>query len=89
MSSQSNNMLDSVQFTPYEVETVLKSLKTGKASGPDSINNRIFKELSQTLSHPICDLFNQCQICGSKLSSLHFLRKWCIRSHRLQADFSP
>ena len=41
MTSQSDNMLNSVQFAPYEVETVLKSLKTGKASGPDSINNRI------------------------------------------------
>ena len=58
MTSQSDNMLNSVQFTPYEVETVLKSLKTGKASGPDSINNRILKELSQPLSYPLCDLSN-------------------------------
>ena len=64
MISQSNNMLNSVQFTPYEVETVLKSLKTGKASGPDSINNRILKELSQPLSHPLCDLFNFSIVTG-------------------------
>ena len=57
-------MLNSVQFTPYEVETVLKSLKTGKASGPDSINNRILKELSQPLSHPLCDLFNFSIVTG-------------------------
>ena len=64
MTSQSDNMLNSVQFTPYEVETVLKSLKTGKASGPDSINNRILKELSQPLSHPLCVLFNFSIVTG-------------------------
>ena len=64
MTSQSDNMLNSVQFTPYEGETVLKSLKTGKASGPDSINNRILKELSQPLSHPLCDLFNFSIVTG-------------------------
>ena len=65
MTSQSDNMLNSVQFTPYEVETVLKSLKTDKASGPDSINNRILKELSQPLSHPLCDLFNFSIVTGT------------------------
>ena len=65
MTSQRDNMLNSVQFTPYEVETVLKSLKTtGKASGPDNINNRILKELSQPLSHPLCDLFNFSIVTG-------------------------
>ena len=64
MTSQSDNMLNSVQFTPYEVETVLKFLKTGKASGPDSINNRILNELSQPLSHPLCDLFNFSIVTG-------------------------
>ena len=64
MTSQSDNMLNSVQFTPYEVETVFMSLKTGKASGPDSINNRILKELSQALSHPVCDLFNYSIVTG-------------------------
>ena len=64
MTSQSDNMLNSVQFNPYEVETVLKSLKTGKASGPDSINNRILKELSQPLSQPLCDLFNFSIVTG-------------------------
>ena len=64
MTSQSDNILNSVQFTPYEVETVLKSLKTGKASGPGSINNCILKELSQQLSHPLCDLFNFSIVTG-------------------------
>ena len=64
MTSQSDNTLNSVQFTPYEVETVLKSLKTDIASSPDSIKNRILKELSQPLSHPLCDLFNYSIVTG-------------------------
>ena len=37
---------------------ILKSLKLGKAAGPDSINIRILKELSFPISFPLCDLFN-------------------------------
>ena len=64
MTSQSDNMLNSVQFTPYEVKTVLKSLKAGKTSGSDIKNNRILKELSQPLSYPLCDLFNYSIVTG-------------------------
>ena len=39
--------------SPLEVETVLKSLQLGKATGPDAINNRVLKELAQPLSFPI------------------------------------
>ena len=35
--------LDTLNFTPVEVENVLKSLKMVKATGPDHINNRILK----------------------------------------------
>ena len=50
--------LDTLTFTPVEAENVLKSLKPGKATGPDHINNRLFKELSRSLSSPLCELFN-------------------------------
>lgn len=50
--------LNSVSTSPFEVESVLKSLKLGKATGPDAINNRVLKELSQPLSFPLSDLFN-------------------------------
>lgn len=49
----------SLQLTPSEVETVLKSLPIGKAAGPDGINNRILRELAVELSLPFCSLFNQ------------------------------
>ena len=38
--------LESISISPYEVEDILKTLKTGKAAGPDSIDNRLLKELS-------------------------------------------
>ena len=33
--------LDSISITSFEVEDILKTLKTGKAAGPDSIDNRL------------------------------------------------
>ena len=40
------------------METVLKSLPIGKATGPDLINNRLLKELAESLSFPLCERFN-------------------------------
>ena len=51
--------LSSLQITPNEVESVLKSLPLGKASGPDGINNRVLRELCRELSVPFCSLFNR------------------------------
>ena len=48
-----DNILHTIHFTPSEVENVLKSLNTRKATGPDCINNRILKELSRPLSSPL------------------------------------
>ena len=50
--------LDLLSTSPFEVETVLKSLQLDKATGPDTINNRVLKELAQPLSFPLSDLFN-------------------------------
>ena len=50
--------LDSISITSLEVEDILKTLKTGKAAGPDSIDNRLLKELARPLSGPLTDLFN-------------------------------
>ena len=56
--------LNSISITANEVESVLKALQTGKASGPDAINNRILKELAKPLSFPLSDLFNASLIKG-------------------------
>ena len=45
------------------MESSLKSLKLGKASGPDQINNRILKEFAHSLSFPLGDLFNYSHSC--------------------------
>ena len=50
--------IDRVSILPTEVESTLRALKTGKAAGPDSVNNIILKELAQPLSSPMSDLFN-------------------------------
>jgi hypothetical protein len=38
---------------------ILKSLKLGKANGPDSISNRMLKESSSVISSPLANLFNK------------------------------
>lgn len=50
--------LSSISTSPTEVESILKSLQLGKATGPDAINNCILKELATSLSFPLSDLFN-------------------------------
>ena len=50
--------LSSIILSPIEVKSVLKSLATGKASGPNGLNNRILKELATEISVPLCNLFN-------------------------------
>ena len=52
-------------------------MKTGKAAGPDTLNNRILKELSSPLSSPFCDLFNY------SLSTGQFPEAW------KQANITP
>ncbi|MCG8116730.1 MAG: reverse transcriptase domain-containing protein, partial [Candidatus Thiodiazotropha endolucinida] len=55
---QPQNFLNLISTTPTEVRSILKSLQLGKAAGPDSINNRILKELATPLSVPLSELFN-------------------------------
>ena len=54
----SENNLNSISTSPLEVESILKSLQLGKATGSDAINNRILRELASPLSLPLSDLFN-------------------------------
>ena len=58
------SVIEPITFTPTEVESVLKSLKTGKAAGPDAINNRLLIELAQPLASPLFDLFNFSLLSG-------------------------
>ena len=56
-------------LTPDEVESLLKSLADGKASGPNGLNNKILKELASEISEPLCSLFNYSLSLGSFPSS--------------------
>lgn len=58
------SILDTISVTPEEVKLTLQSLQTGKAAGPDTINNRILKALSQPLSDPLSALFNSSLVNG-------------------------
>ena len=51
-------VMHNILITPDEVNSILKSLPQGKASGPDGVDNRILRELSDELSQPLSDLFN-------------------------------
>ncbi|MCG7879453.1 MAG: reverse transcriptase domain-containing protein [Candidatus Thiodiazotropha taylori] len=61
--------LSTIVLTIAEVESVLKILPVGKATGPNGLSNRILRELSQELSYPYCSLFNQSLRTGSVPSS--------------------
>ena len=56
--------LHNIILTPDEIENVLKSLPLGKAASPDGINNKILKELANTLPLPFCNLFNRSLALG-------------------------
>ena len=62
------NELNKIEFSRTEVETILKSLPIGKASGPNNLSNRILRELAQEISSPFCN-FNQSINLGSVPSS--------------------
>ena len=50
--------ISSLVITPLKVESIMKCLPLGKAVGPDGINNRILRECSRELSHPLYFLIN-------------------------------
>ena len=58
MPPQRRHSLSSIIITADEVQSILKSLSIGKATGPDSISNCLLKELAVPLSEPLADLFN-------------------------------
>ena len=57
--------LDSIHVMPFEVRDVLQTLKTGKSSGPDGINNRILIKVAGQLAPHLCGHFNYSLITSS------------------------
>ena len=56
--SEPINTLDSIHLEIEEVCSILKSLQVGKVCGPDMINNRILKEIADSVSPVLTDVFN-------------------------------
>ena len=54
-----HDTLDAIHVMPSEDFDVLKTLKAGKASCPDGINNRVLIEAAGQLAPHLCDLLNQ------------------------------
>ena len=52
------NDLSVIMTSPDEVKSILETLKIGKASGPDYINNYVLKMCAAELSEPLSKLFN-------------------------------
>ena len=69
--------LSHIVLTPLEVESVLKALTVGKASGPNELSDRFLRELSCELSSPFCSFFN------------HSLRMGIVPSTYKEANVSP
>ena len=53
-----HNRLSTLETTPDEVKSIIDTLKTGKAAGPDNINTYILKTCARELSYPLSNLFN-------------------------------
>ncbi len=69
--SATSTLKDSNVFKPKDARKLLKKLKPDKATGPDQIPTRVFKECSSELASPLCQLFNLC--CRRKSSVTNML----------------
>jgi hypothetical protein len=50
--------LRQIIITETDVDDILKTLDTSKATGPDMLNPILLKEASSILKYPLCKLFN-------------------------------
>ena len=57
-ASVNTNCLSSIQLTPDEVAEVLCNLDPNKACGPDSIPNRLLRNIADEIGPSMCKLFN-------------------------------
>ena len=55
LQNECTNTIQSIHISPDEVIDAIKCLKLGKASGPDTLDNRILKEAMHDISTPLCD----------------------------------
>jgi hypothetical protein len=58
LDGPSYKKLRQIIITETDVDDILKTLDTSKATGPDMLNPRLLKEASSILKYPLCKLFN-------------------------------
>ena len=51
--------LENISITSKDVYDIIKSLKVNKASGMDGVSHRILKEAIESISEPLCKIFNK------------------------------
>lgn len=56
--NESNNLIENIHITPKDIEDILLSLNTSKASGPDYIHPLLLKKSADILCYPLCNYFN-------------------------------
>ena len=56
--SKPTKTIDSIHLEIKEVCSILKSLQVGIACGPDMTNNQIQKEIADSVSPVLTDVFN-------------------------------
>ena len=64
------NKLCDIKFTPEDVKTVLRNLKSSSSPGPDKVHPRVLKECAEELSEPLCMLFMK------SLQEMKLLEEW-------------
>ena len=52
------SMLENIHISPDDVKRAIKQLKPNKAPGPNLIDPKLFKEVSNELATPLSDLYN-------------------------------
>ncbi len=55
---RTDSVLNYVHVTEKDISDVIKSLKLNKSSGPDRISHKLLKYVADTVSLPLCVLFN-------------------------------
>ena len=54
-----NPRMDTINVTERDIQDIIKSLKSSKACGPDSVSHTLLKEDAPIIAKPLCKLFTK------------------------------
>ena len=58
-TAKTSNKLTNVAITEKEIEDTIRSLNVNKACGPDFISHKVLRGVANTISKPLCIIFNR------------------------------